>query len=174
MGTYFLECHFDLDIDDPLGDLLLSSDEENQKPKSNKALNSAAAPTTNGLSRTTDNKDSIKDKSLVMDSRFGNNKTTSSKSDGNVMTQNHSKPLGKDGVVGTQELKNRETERYRITLFRKCNKSLRGFLCRRLRLKLEFSTNHIITTQGNINVNIVDASSKSFCWIQKNYWKILF
>ena len=93
-----------------MGDLLLS-DDETQKPKSNIALTSTATPT-NVTSRTTDNKDSIKDKSSLMDSLFGNNKNPSSKSDEKVMTQNPSNPLG----GGTNERKMNETERYVTTV----------------------------------------------------------
>ena len=100
---------FIADIDDPLGDLLLS-DDEIPKPKSNKTLTTGVS--TNVTSRPTDNKDPIKDKSSLMDSLFGNH-NSSSKSDEKLTTQNPSKPLGgSSSVVGTKEMKKNEIERY--------------------------------------------------------------
>ena len=97
-----------VDIDDPLGDLLLS-DDESQKPKSkDKPLTTSA---TNVTSRT-DQKSATKEKSSFMDDLFGNN-GSSSKSDAKI-TIPSSKTLSGlgGGLGGSTDAKMNESERY--------------------------------------------------------------
>ena len=89
--------YFFTDLDDPLGDLL--SDDEIQKPKGNKPLTTSA---TNPISRP--HEESIKEKSALMESLFGNN---ASKIDTKI-AMSPSKPLG----GGSNDVKKNETERY--------------------------------------------------------------
>ena len=100
---------FDIvDIDDPLGDLLLS-DDESQKPKAkDKPLTTSA---TNVTSRT-DQKSTWKEKPSLMDDLFGNT-ASSSKSDAKMMTAS-SKPLSGlgGGLAGSADAKINESERY--------------------------------------------------------------
>ena len=106
--SFILLFLYTVDIDDPLGDLLLS-DDENQKPKTkDKPLTTSA---TNVTSRT-DQKSAMKEKSSFMDDLFGNT-GSSSKSDSKI-TIPSSKPLsGLGGGIGTSaDAKMNEGERY--------------------------------------------------------------
>ena len=105
--SYLFYFYF-VDIDDPLGDLLLS-DDETQKPKAkDKPLTTSA---TNVTSRT-DQKSSTKEKSSLMDDLFGNT-AASSKSDAKIMMA-PSKPLSGlgGGLAGSADAKINESERY--------------------------------------------------------------
>ena len=105
-----------VDIDDPLGDLLLS-DDENQKPKAkDKPLTTSA---TNVTSRT-DQKNSAKGKPSLMDDLLGNT-AASSKSDTKIMMA-PSKPLSGlgEGLAGSANAKVNESERYINTKWLKC------------------------------------------------------